>query len=90
MPRSFHTSRLVATLVLALTAYANIAQAADIVTRLNRELQRVMDLPAVRERYATLGLEPLKSTPQELGETVKRDLQKWTAFIRERNIKADA
>lgn len=33
MPRSFHTSRLVATLVLALTAYANIAQAADIVTR---------------------------------------------------------
>lgn len=63
---------------------------ADIVARLNRELQRVMDLPAVRERYATLGLEPLKSTPQELGETVKRDLQKWTAFIRERNIKADA
>jgi tripartite-type tricarboxylate transporter receptor subunit TctC len=62
---------------------------AEIVTRLNRELQRVMDLPAVRERYATLGLEPLKSTPQELGETVKRDLQKWTAFIRERNIKAD-
>lgn len=63
---------------------------AEIVTRLNRELQRVMDLPTVRERYATLGLEPLKSTPQELGETVKRDLQKWTAFIRERNIKADA
>jgi tripartite-type tricarboxylate transporter receptor subunit TctC len=62
----------------------------EIVTRFNRELQRVMDLPAVRERYATLGLEPLKSSPQELGDTVKRDLQKWTAFIRARNIKADS
>ncbi|MEO5669363.1 MAG: tripartite tricarboxylate transporter substrate binding protein [Ramlibacter sp.] len=59
------------------------------VQRLNHELQRITDLPAVRERYQVLGLEPLKSTPQELGDTVKRDLQKWTAFIRERNIKAD-
>jgi len=62
---------------------------ADIVQRLNRELQRVIDLPVVRERYAALGLEPLKSTPQELGDTLKRDLQKWTAFIRERNIRSD-
>lgn len=63
---------------------------ADIVQKLNRELHRVIDLPAVRERYATLGLEPLKGTPQELGDTVRRDLQKWTAFIKERNIKADS
>jgi tripartite-type tricarboxylate transporter receptor subunit TctC len=62
----------------------------EIVARINRELQRVIDLPAVRERYALLGLEPLKSTPQELGEMVRRDLQKWTVFIRERNIKGDA
>lgn len=62
----------------------------DIVARLDGELQRVIDLPAVRERYRTLGLEPLKSTPQELGDTVRRDLQKWTAFLRERNIKMES
>jgi tripartite-type tricarboxylate transporter receptor subunit TctC len=61
----------------------------EIVNRVNRELLRVIDLPAVRERYAVLGLEPLKSTPAELGDTVRRDLQKWTAFIRERGIKSD-
>ncbi|HET6318146.1 MAG TPA: tripartite tricarboxylate transporter substrate binding protein, partial [Chloroflexota bacterium] len=64
--------------------------APDIVQRLNRELQRVMQLPAVRERYQALGLEPLRSTPAELGDTVRRDLQKWTAFIRERQIRLDA
>jgi tripartite-type tricarboxylate transporter receptor subunit TctC len=63
---------------------------AEVVQRVNREIARIVDLPAVRERYATLGLEPLKSTPQELGDTVKRDLQHWSAFIRERNIKADS
>ena len=62
----------------------------EIVQRINNEIQRVMDLPAVRERYAVLGLEPLKSTSAELGDTVKRDLQKWTVFIKERNIKADS
>ena len=62
----------------------------EVVQRINNEMQRVMDLPAVRERYAALGLEPLKSTSAELGDTVKRDLQKWTAFIKERNIKADS
>ena len=62
----------------------------EIVQRINNEIQRVMDLPAVRERYAALGLEPLKSTSAELGDTVKRDLQKWTVFIKERNIKADS
>ena len=62
----------------------------EVVQRINNELQRVMDLPAVRERYAALGLEPLKSTSAELGDTVKRDLQKWTVFIKERNIKADS
>jgi tripartite-type tricarboxylate transporter receptor subunit TctC len=62
---------------------------AEVVQRLNRELHRIVDLPAVRERYAMLGLEPLKSTPGELGDTVKRDLERWTAFIRERQIKME-
>lgn len=62
----------------------------EVVSRLNRELLRVIDLPAVRERYTVLGLEPLKSTPAELGDTVRRDLVKWTAFIKERGIKPDS
>lgn len=58
------------------------------VQRANRELLRILDLPGVKERYAQLGLEPLRSTPAELAETVRRDLAKWTAFLRERGIRA--
>jgi tripartite-type tricarboxylate transporter receptor subunit TctC len=62
--------------------------APDQVQRVNKELLRIIELPAVKERYAQLGLEPLRSTPAELGDAVKRDLQKWSAFIRERGIRS--
>lgn len=61
----------------------------DIVARLHRELHRVVDQPNVRERYVALGLEPLKGSPQELADTVGRDLRKWSTFIRERGIRVD-
>jgi tripartite-type tricarboxylate transporter receptor subunit TctC len=62
---------------------------APIVDRLAREIHKVLDAPLAKERYAALGLEPLRSTPKELGDTVQRDLVKWTRFLKERNIKLD-
>jgi tripartite-type tricarboxylate transporter receptor subunit TctC len=58
------------------------------VQKAQRELQRVLDLPAVKERYATLGLEPLRGGPTELADLVRRDGQKWSAFLRERGIRS--
>ena len=61
--------------------------AVEQVLRVNKELLRILDLPAVKERYAQLGLEPLRSTPAELADAVLRDLKKWSAFLRERGIR---
>ncbi|MBL8360782.1 MAG: tripartite tricarboxylate transporter substrate binding protein [Rubrivivax sp.] len=61
---------------------------ADAAQRVHRELMRILELPAVKERYAALGLEPLRSTPAELADTVKRDLQKWGPFLRSRGIRS--
>lgn len=63
--------------------------AADVVQRYNREINRVVELPAVRERYNTLALEPLKGSPQDFAGMLRQDIQKWSSFIRERGIKAD-
>ena len=71
----------------ALFGPANLPR--DVVLKLNREAQRIIDLPATRERYAALGLEAAKSTPEELGAIAKQDLAKWTRVIREKNIKAE-
>lgn len=58
------------------------------VHKAQRELQRVLEQPAVKERYATLGLEPLRGGPAELAELVRRDGQKWSGFLRERGIRS--
>lgn len=62
--------------------------AAAEVAKAQRELLRVLDLPLVKERYATLGLEPLRGGPAELADVVRRDGQKWGVFLRERGIRA--
>lgn len=62
--------------------------AAAEVQKAQRELARTLDLPAVKERYATLGLEPLHGGPAELAELVQRDGRKWSAFLRERGIRS--
>ena len=58
------------------------------VTKAQKELQRVLDLPSIKERYATLGLEQLRGGPAELSELIRKDGQKWAAFLKERSISA--
>lgn len=58
------------------------------VQKAQRELQRALDLPAVKERYAVLGLEPLRGGSAELAATVQRDGQRWSVFLRERGIRS--
>ena len=44
-----------------------------ILTRLNAEIHRSVNLPDVRERYNDLGIMPLLSTPERMHETVRVD-----------------
>jgi tripartite-type tricarboxylate transporter receptor subunit TctC len=46
---------------------------AAIVTRLNSDVAQILKLPDVRERYATLGILPAHSTPEQVLELVKRE-----------------
>jgi tripartite-type tricarboxylate transporter receptor subunit TctC len=60
-----------------------------IVSRLQKEVARVVHLPEVKERFATMGLVPVGSTEQELARVVARDIEKYTAVAKAANIKND-
>lgn len=45
--------------------------------------------PAVQQRLAGIGAEPIGSTPAQLKEHLARETAKWGALIRERGIHAD-
>ena len=62
---------------------------ADIVARLNAELQKAVAQPDVRERFAAAGVEPSTSSPDELGSILKNEIAKWSKVIRDAGIRAD-
>ena len=58
----------------------------DIIVKVNAEVVRVLQLPAVRERLLELGAEPAKTTPEEFADFIRRDNAKWARLIKERGI----
>lgn len=69
--------------------YAPAGTPPDIVARLNREINRILTLPAVRSQIATIGAEPTPMTPAQFSALMADDSRRYGAVIRERNIKAD-
>jgi tripartite-type tricarboxylate transporter receptor subunit TctC len=61
----------------------------DIVTKINAELVRLLKTPAIAERYAAAGLEPLTSTPEELGTIIKNEIPRWQKVVKAAGLKAD-
>jgi tripartite-type tricarboxylate transporter receptor subunit TctC len=59
---------------------------AEIVTRLNREVNRILTLADVRERLLELGAEPASTTPAQFGEFIRGENSKWGRFIQEQGI----
>ena len=58
-----------------------------IVDRLNKVLVAAMKEPAVAERLATIGAEPVGSSPDALAKHLERESLMWTRLIEERGIK---
>ena len=69
--------------------YAPSGVPADVVARLNREINRILQTPAVKERIAGLGGEVASMTPAEFGERGRVDSVRFGAFIKAAGIKGD-
>ena len=60
-----------------------------VVERLNREINRILTLPEVKEQYAKMGLIPGGGTPAELDAFIRADIAKWSKVIKAAGIKPD-
>ena len=65
------------------------ATPADIVARLNAEVNRVLKLPEMKARFDTLALELIPSTPEEVGLYSLREQARWARLIREKGIRLE-
>ncbi len=58
----------------------------EIVTLLNREINRILQLPDVKARLLDLGAEPASMTPEQFLDFIRTDNAKWDKLIKERGI----
>lgn len=62
---------------------------ADIVTRINAELNRALQLPDVKERIGNLGVDFALTTPSQFAAEIRTDIAKWDQLIRSLGIRLD-
>jgi tripartite-type tricarboxylate transporter receptor subunit TctC len=78
---------LVATVWFSLSGPASLP--ADIVTRMNAEVNRALDLPDVRERLKPEGIVPQRLTAPEFSAFVADEIRRWTPVVRASGAKND-
>ena len=61
----------------------------DVVKRLNEAVNRVMAMPAVREKLLTGGLDPVGGTPADFGRFIESEIGKWTKIARDVGAKPE-
>ena len=54
----------------------------DLVKLINTEVVRAINSPAVRERYAAMGAEPVGNTPDQFANFIKSEIAKWTRVVK--------
>lgn len=69
--------------------FAPAGTPANVIAKLNAELNKALSAPDVRARAATLDIEIVGGTPQRFGDYVKAEMAKWIKVAKVVGIQAD-
>jgi tripartite-type tricarboxylate transporter receptor subunit TctC len=61
----------------------------EIVAKLNQEIVRVLGLADVKEKLASIGMEPGSGTPAEFEAYIRAETEKWSRVIKASGFKAE-
>jgi tripartite-type tricarboxylate transporter receptor subunit TctC len=60
-----------------------------ILAKLNAEINRAIASSSLREKFATIGSEPMSGTPAQFGEFIRRENAKWADVVKRSGAKID-
>jgi tripartite-type tricarboxylate transporter receptor subunit TctC len=61
----------------------------EVVRRLNAEINRVLQMPDVRERLIALGTEPTGGTPEQFTQVIRADTARWAKVVSDAGIRIE-
>jgi tripartite-type tricarboxylate transporter receptor subunit TctC len=62
---------------------------ADILNKDSTVLMAAINSPAVKEKYLTLGAQPVGNTPAQFATFIKNEIAKWTKVVKDSGAKVD-
>jgi len=62
---------------------------ADAVAKVHAAAVKALATPQVRERFASLGVQPVGNTPEQFGAVIREDLARWSKVIKSAGIKVE-
>jgi tripartite-type tricarboxylate transporter receptor subunit TctC len=61
----------------------------DVVARLNAEIQRILALPDVKERFARVGVHTIGGSPEQFAAYLQEQAEKWGKVVREAGVRVE-
>ncbi|MGH8858796.1 MAG: tripartite tricarboxylate transporter substrate binding protein, partial [Polaromonas sp.] len=62
---------------------------APIAARMNKDINTVLAMPDVREKFDTFGVEDGGGSPDKFAELVRTEIAKWAKVAKEANVRLD-
>ncbi len=60
---------------------------ADVIDKLNKEINAIIADPAMKPKFANLGAEPMPMTPTQFGKFIASETEKWAKVVKSADIK---
>jgi tripartite-type tricarboxylate transporter receptor subunit TctC len=58
----------------------------DLVVKLNSQLNAILQMPDVRQRFAEQGVAPVGGPPQRFADHIKAEIEKWAVVVKDAKI----
>jgi len=68
---------------------APLGTSKPIISKLSTELSKILASSQYRERLATVGMEPLSSTPQQFASYMREEMERWSKVAKAGNVRMD-
>ncbi|HSH88768.1 MAG TPA: tripartite tricarboxylate transporter substrate binding protein [Ramlibacter sp.] len=60
-----------------------------VIKKLNDEIVKILGNPEVKAKFRSLGVDAVASTPDELTQRIPQDIARWSAIMKQADIKAE-
>lgn len=61
----------------------------EIQVQWNSAVNRAIQMPDIKERLASAGLEPAPGTPEDLGRQIEREVKRWASVVKQAGVKVE-